>query len=244
MYRPLIVPGSDRILEGGSFSLRLPSITLLPGHIYYVCGPSGSGKTSFLNFLVNTSLARTDNPSQVAPSRWEGDIAYISHTTSLASWLNIDQNLNLESALRSKLQDRDLFVRLLENFELNHAEISKLLPRHLSHGMRQRVEIAMAMSFQPDLLVIDEGFSGIHCRLRERILSIVSKASTESGMSVLFTSHSASDGFRFASEAITVIDGLVSTPLMLHPSVDERMRMQPEQVLALPGVRSVFATVA
>ena len=70
-------------------------------------------------------------------------------------------------------------------------DASELFPRELSGGMQQRVSIARALAFTPELLILDEPFRGLDQTLREEVIALIRSLSLPSGL--LLATHSAEE---------------------------------------------------
>ncbi|MBO7373064.1 MAG: ABC transporter ATP-binding protein [Oscillospiraceae bacterium] len=155
------------------------SLRLTPGERIALMGPSGCGKTTLLRAAL--SLQPPDSGTVVCHARKP---AAVFQEPRLLPWLTALENVNLVLSDTSEtLSDARTW---LERMEL--ADAAGLYPAELSGGMQQRVSLARALAFEPDLLVLDEPFKGMDTPLRDRILQIV-KPSLE-GAAVLLATHS------------------------------------------------------
>ena len=77
---------------------------------------------------------------------------------------------------------------MLDRVELSDA--AEKYPAELSGGMQQRVSIARALAYRPDLLVLDEPFRGLDDELRGRMVSLLSASLPSPSASLLLVTHS------------------------------------------------------
>lgn len=146
--------GEKKVLEG--FSLDLSN-----GERVCILGPSGGGKSTLLNIIAG--LIKPDSGKiECSYSR----IAYVFQEYRLMPWLTAEENIAAVSGCGS-----DKACELLEAMGLG-ADIHSY-PDSLSGGMKQRVNIARALAFEPELLLMDEPFKGLDTELRGRIVDKV-----------------------------------------------------------------------
>ena len=143
--------GEKKVLDG--FSLDLPD-----GGRACILGPSGGGKSTLLNIIAE--LTKPDS-GRIECSYTR--IAYVFQEYRLLPWLTAKENITAVSGCGSGRA-----CELLEAMELG-GDIDSY-PDSLSGGMKQRVNIARALAFEPELLLMDEPFKGLDMELRERIV--------------------------------------------------------------------------
>ncbi len=139
------------------------NLTLRAGEIVGLLGRSGSGKSTLLRILAGLL------PPTAGEVRWRGakltgpaeGIAMVFQSFALFPWLTVQENveLGLEAqglprAERHRRAEQAIDVIGLGGFEGAY-------PKELSGGMRQRVGLARALVVHPDLLLMDEPFSGL-----------------------------------------------------------------------------------
>lgn len=159
----------------------------------FVCilGPSGCGKSTLLNIL-----ARLDG-------QYEGHVevggavldetkirmGYVFQDPRLLPWLTLDQNLHFVlNCLSIDRKSANGKVRAsLELVGLRGFE--KSFPYQLSGGMQQRASIARALCIDPDILLMDEPFSGLDEITARALRKELMKIWQETGKSVVFVTH-------------------------------------------------------
>ena len=163
--KSLVVNDVDEVIHDGTF------VTLL--------GPSGCGKTTLLRIALGLQT-----PDFGTVKRDFSRVSAVFQEPRLLPWRTALENVMLPIAGRP--DSRDAAVSHLEKLEL--ADAVGLYPDELSGGMQQRVSLARAMVFAPDLLVLDEAFKGLDVGLRGRVLTLL--AGSLQNTSVLLATHS------------------------------------------------------
>lgn len=170
-------PGS--LNKSGVSNLILDNINLEfhKGEMICILGPSGCGKTTLLRIIagfdVPTSGTVLINGKQiVGPS--SNNIFVFQHS-GLLPWMTVWQNVELglrhmkdTKMQKDKIQEYINMVEL-EGFEHHY-------PYQLSGGMQRRAELARALAVNPDILIMDEPFSGLdfltHMKMREEVVNM------------------------------------------------------------------------
>lgn len=137
------------------------SLTLAEGEHAAILGPSGSGKSTLLRLI-----AGLEAPDSGSIRTEGGHIGYVFQEDRLLPWLTAEENLTAVTDCT-----RETARELLDAVEL-HGEY-RTYPDILSGGMRQRVNIARALAFAPDLLLLDEPFKGLDEALRARVAALL-----------------------------------------------------------------------
>ena len=90
----------------------------------------------------------------------------------------------------SRKEREQRIVELLSQMLLPDPErIAKKYPHQLSGGQQQRVTIAMALSCDPDLLVLDEPTTGLDVTTQAQILDLLVRLRSEKGMAIVYVTH-------------------------------------------------------
>lgn len=165
----------------------------------FIFGDSGSGKSTFFNLLsgiINTTLG--EKVKRAFPN-----IEYIMHECKLLPWHTLWRNVQIISNIRRVETDLSLLKYYCNLFNLPE-EVLNLKSWQLSLGMRQRFEIALALSNNPQLIILDEGLSGIDIKNKGIVCQALYHYVKENNIILLGTAHQVSDILRLA-ERIYVI---------------------------------------
>jgi ABC-2 type transport system ATP-binding protein len=176
--------GSVVALDGASFSAR-------QGRLVGFLGPNGSGKTTTMRCVFG--LVTPDR----GETRWNGRpidqqmrlrFGYMPEQRGLYPRMKVGEQIAYfaEHHGLSGKQARAAAVRWLERLGLGDRINSKL--EELSHGNQQRVQLAVALAHDPELLVLDEPFSGLD-PIGTATMTEVLRERAAAGVGVVFSSH-------------------------------------------------------
>ncbi len=193
--------GDRRVVDG--VDIAVPT-----GMIYGVLGPNGAGKTTTLRMLLGIiepdegerSLLGNGNPRDVSDQ-----VGYLPEERGLYPGMKTVQAIAFMGALRGLdwKTGRKRGAELMEAAGLGHAIDQKI--RKLSKGMAQLVQLLGSIVHQPDLLVLDEPFSGLDPVNQERLEKLI-LAERDRGATILFSTHVMAHAERLC-DRLTIIAG-------------------------------------
>ncbi|RPI26257.1 MAG: ATP-binding cassette domain-containing protein [Actinobacteria bacterium] len=231
-------------LDGCSFSVE-------PGMLVGFLGPNGAGKTTAMRTIFD--LVRPDRGEVTwngAPIDYETRLGfgYMPEERGLYPRMRIRQQVTYFAALHGmgRADAEAAATRWLTDLGLGDRLESKL--EVLSHGNQQRVQLATAMTHDPELLVLDEPFAGLDPIGVEAMAGILSERAA-AGTVVVFSSHQL-DLVEDLCERVVIIDGgsvvLEGTVSGLRSGsprryIDASVASDAEWWLPLPGVVVVAA---
>ena len=223
------IPAVDSV----SFSARAGEVT---GYL----GPNGSGKSTTMN-LITGLIGMTSGQILFQGQLIQQDlIAYKRHTGYVPEEPHLYTHLSGAEYLTMVAQLRNLPVKLgaqridglLQLFSLHddrHASISGY-----SKGMRQKVLLAAALMHNPDLLLLDEPFSGLDVGSALILRSLIQELA-ERGKAVLFSSHELETVERISSRIVILHRGQI----VADDSI-EHLRT----LMSLPTLEEIFSQLA
>ena len=179
-----------------------------PGDFVSLIGPSGCGKTTLLRVIADlekpTSGTITIEGKSPHQARLDKLYGYVFQTPALLPWRNIESNIHLplEMSGYSKSEQKKLSKEYLSLVSLSGFE--KKYPWQLSGGMQQRVSIARALSFNPDMLLMDEPFGALDEITRDRLNEELLRLWEKTQKTVVFVTHSIPEAV-FLSTKIVVM---------------------------------------
>ena len=222
------------------------SFEMAPGELRAVIGPNGAGKTTFFNLITGlhpptsgTVWFAGQNITRLPVVERVGrGVVRTFQITEIFPELSVFENIRLgvetaagvnpkpwiSRATRMALDQR--IEELIEMVDLGGKE--DRVVGELAHGDQRVVEVAMVLSLQPRLLLLDEPTAGMGDAETEHMVRLVQRLHAERGVSILFIEHDMDVVFGIA-QRITVLD----RGRILAEGV-------PEEVSADPKVRAAY----
>jgi len=194
--------------DGPVYALADASLTIAKGEFVSFIGPSGCGKTTLLRVIADleqpTSGSITVNGLAPHEARLKRQYGYVFQAPALYPWRTVEANvmLPLEVFGLPKAERRERARKHLDLVRLSG--FAKKYPWQLSGGMQQRVSIARALSFEPELLLMDEPFGALDEIVRDQLNEQLVKLWNKTGKTVVFVTHSIPEAV-FLSSRIVVM---------------------------------------
>lgn len=158
--------------------------TVDKGEVMGLLGPSGIGKSTLLRMIAGLEKPDVGN-IRVRSSH----IGFVFQEDRLLPWDTALDNvvLPLRALGMDRLAAREQARFYLERMEL--AEFEKAYPHELSGGMRQRVSLARALAVAPDILLLDEPFTGLDRELKGTMRGLLASVLEPGRTAVLHVTH-------------------------------------------------------
>ncbi|GIW27567.1 MAG: sulfonate ABC transporter ATP-binding lipoprotein [Meiothermus sp.] len=196
------------VFQNGTVALKDANLEIAQGEFISLIGPSGCGKTTLLRLLADliqpssgTIRIGGKSPEEARKARAYG---YVFQAPTLMEWRNVLSNvmlplevMNFPVQERRARAERMLALVGLEKFARHY-------PWQLSGGMQQRVSIARALAFDPQLLFMDEPFGALDEITRENLNLELLRLWRETGKTIIFVTHSIPEAV-FLSTRIVVM---------------------------------------
>ena len=186
------------------------SFSVKKGEIFSFLGPNGAGKTTTINVLTTmlpiqkgkVTISGFDVEKHQDDVRKSIGIVFQSETLdwNLTVWETLEFHGRLYSMPKGVRHNR--IDELINLAELN--EKRNVLVKHLSGGMRRRLEIARGLLTRPKVLFLDEPTIGLDPYSRKRIWEYMKKVNME-GVTIFLTTHYMDEADQL-SDAICIID--------------------------------------
>ena len=187
------------------------------GEIFGILGPNGSGKTTIFNCIIG-SLGVEDGhisingeninsyPIHSRCKRWK--IAMVPQNSACFLGLDVEQNLEAvgEIKIQDKVKRKERVQELLVKFNLESKK--KTVARSLSGGELKRLAIAVSLITMPDILLLDEPFSGLDPLSVETIREIISTLQ-KSSISCIISDHNISSTLMSVDRAVLLANSIV-----------------------------------
>jgi len=223
------IPAVDDV----SFSAR-------PGEVTGYLGPNGSGKSTTMKMITGLIEMTTGailfqgKPIQDDLMAYKRCMGYVPEEPYLYNHLSAAEYLTMVAQLRNLPAKQsseciDGLLRLLSLYDDRHASITGY-----SKGMRQKVLIAAALLHNPDLILLDEPFSGLDVGSALVLRSLIQELAAR-GKVVLFSSHELDTVERVSSRVVIIHHG----KLVADDSI-ETLR----SLMELPTLEAIFSQLA
>jgi ABC-type nitrate/sulfonate/bicarbonate transport system ATPase subunit len=147
------------------------------GEMICILGPSGCGKSTMLRIIAGfdsdyAGEILIDNRPISGPS---SENIFVFQHSGLLPWMTVGQNVEL--GLRHMSDSNEKMDKIREYIEMVDLEgFENHYPYQLSGGMQRRAELARALAVNPDMLIMDEPFSGLdfltHMKMREEVVNM------------------------------------------------------------------------
>jgi iron(III) transport system ATP-binding protein len=219
-------------------------LTLGCGSVTALLGPSGSGKSTLLRAIAGLE-ALDAGTIGFAGEIWSGPgihrppevrrCGVVFQDYALFPHLNALDNVAFGLKTLPRPERRKRAMGELERVELGHR--AKAFPHELSGGEQQRVALARAVATDPDVMLLDEPFSGLDRRLRAELRDTTAKALKASGAATLIVTHDADEALSLADTIALMTDGKI-----IQIGSPDQLYLKPSSVAAarLLGDLEVF----
>ena len=179
----------------GDFAIRDLNLTVPSGTICGLVGENGAGKSTTIRLLMGalqpdsgTASVLGTNVSSPEFREVKEDVGVVLDEAYFPESLNAAQVGKIMAATYCQW-DQKLYDSYLKRFDLPEKKQFK----DFSRGMRMKLAIAVALSHQPKLLVLDEATAGLDPIVRDEVLDIFNEFTREEDHSILISSHILSD---------------------------------------------------
>lgn len=202
--------GRDRVkaLDGLSFVAE-------PGTVLGLLGPNGAGKSTAVKIL--TTLSRADSGSAyvaghdiaTSPEEVRRRIGFVAQKPVTDPMDTGRENLELAAQIhgQSRREARLRAGELLGRFDL--AEAADRLVRTYSGGMARKLDVAIGLVNQPQVLFLDEPTTGLDPQARSEMWQEVGRLAGQDQMTVLLTTHYLDEADHLAAQLVIVDEGRV-----------------------------------
>lgn len=181
--------GKTDVLKDISFSLHNDEIIA-------ILGPSGCGKSTILN-LISGLIKPTSGKIKI-----NKEIGYMFQQDLLFSWRTVKDNVTLGLEISKSLSKENILYveNLLDKYHLG--EFKNHYPNELSGGMQKRVSLIRTLALKPDVLLLDEPFSGLDYQTKLIVIEDIYKIIKNEKKSALIVTHDIGEAIAFASKVI------------------------------------------
>jgi NitT/TauT family transport system ATP-binding protein len=194
--------------DGDIVALSDVNLTIEKGEFVSFIGPSGCGKTTFLRAIADlekpTSGTLTVNGQTPENARKDRAYGYVFQAAALYPWRTIEDNVALPLEIM-RYHSHEKAQRVRRTLDLvNLTGFEKKYPWQLSGGMQQRASIARALSFDADLLLMDEPFGALDEIVRDHLNSELLKLWDRTGKTICFVTHSIPEAVYLSTKIVVM----------------------------------------
>ena len=194
--------------DGPVYALSKVNLSVADGDFVSFIGPSGCGKTTLLRVIADLEQATegqiTVNGLKPDEARKKRAYGYVFQAPALYPWRTIERNVALPLEIMG-FSASERAVRIARNLELvNLTGFEKKFPWQLSGGMQQRVSIARALAFDPQLLLMDEPFGALDEIVRDKLNQQLLELWARTKKTVVFVTHSIPEAVFLSSKIVVM----------------------------------------
>lgn len=218
------------LLKKDTIALEDINFEVKPSEFISIIGPSGCGKSTLLKIIGN--LEKPTGGQILYRDGQNQEMGFVFQDSVLLPWKNVRQNAEFPLVIKKKTtpENEKKLDQLLELAGLS--EFKDALPRELSGGMKQRVSIVRALSYDAPLLLMDEPFGALDALTRDHMNVELLRIWSQTGKTILFVTHSISEAV-FLSDRVVVMSprpGRIRevVPIDLPRPRDEQTRKLPK----------------
>jgi ABC-2 type transport system ATP-binding protein len=190
MKEPAVLTESLTVRYGRMEAVHSLNLLVPRRSIYALLGPNGAGKSTTLSVLVNLLRPSTGSASvlgrestRLSPEDF-ARIGYVAESQELPHWMTGEEMIDFLKPFYPKWD---------ETFERNLG-LTLQLPkerkiRHMSRGEKMKLRLLLSMAYRPELLILDEPFSGLDPLVREELSAGLLELVGEGDWTVILASH-------------------------------------------------------
>jgi len=231
--------------DGPVHALRDVDLEIEKGEFVSFIGPSGCGKTTFLRCIAGleqpTGGQLRVNGMTPGEARRKRAYGYVFQAAGLYPWRTIGKNIKLPLEIMgySRAEQEERMRKVLQLVDLEG--FSRKYPWQLSGGMQQRASIARALSFDAEILLMDEPFGALDEIVRDHLNEQLLKLWARTEKTIGFVTHSIPEAVYLSTRIVVMsprpgrITDVIDSPLPRERPLD--IRDSPEFIALAHRVR-------
>jgi len=176
---------------GDFYAVKELSFEILPGTIYGLLGPNGAGKTTTIRMVMNIIIP-DEGSIKVLNRRMDEEmkerVGYLPEDRGLYPKMKVGELLLFLAEIKGlkSSEARKEIDFWLERFDLSDWKSKKV--EELSRGMQQKLQFIVTVIHQPELIILDEPFSGLD-PVNTKLLKDIMLEMKEKGRTIVFSTH-------------------------------------------------------
>lgn len=205
----------EAIKTYGDFrALDAVDLHIKEGEFLTLLGPSGSGKTTLLSAIAGFSAldsghvhARGTDITRLPPEK--RDFAMVFQGYALFPTMTVAENVGYPLRVRKwgKQETRDRVRECLDLVQMR--QFADRMPNQLSGGQQQRIALARALSFKPDVLLLDEPLSALDKKLRADLQWELKALHERLGVTFVYVTHDQDEALSMSDRIVILKDGAI-----------------------------------
>lgn len=184
------------------------SLSVPRGSLCAFLGRNGAGKTTTIKMLAGlvkpssgSARLRGQDSQKLRPADWQR-IGYVSENQKLYDWMQMGELIAFTRELYPQW-DRQFEADLTRKFSLPLARKIK----HCSLGEQRKLALLLSLAYRPELLILDEPFSGLDVLVKDEFLSGLLELTQQNEWSVFFSTHDIAEVEKLADQIIILERG-------------------------------------
>ena len=191
------------------------SLKINTNDITVILGESGCGKTTLLRLIANIESVSSGEIKFIKDNKEvKPKVGFVFQESRLMPWLNVSENIafndvknktiigGLKNIVNFKKHETDNYRVDMYLKMMKLEKFKKSYPYELSGGMAQRVSIARALYFNPDILLMDEPFSALDYFTRADMQNELIRIHKSTKKGVIFVTHDIDEALKLANRII------------------------------------------
>lgn len=219
------------------------SFTIEPGEIMGLIGQNGAGKTTTFRLILNLLVANAGQTLWNGESIGEGlldNIGYLPEERGLDEKLTVEQQLFYLGQLNgmTKREVTESIDTWMERFQVKGDRKDKI--SSLSKGNQQKVQLIATLMHEPDLIILDEPFSGLD-PVNAELLEDGIRHAAKRGASIIFSSHNMANVESLCQSVVMLKNGrqVLGGTIDEVKSLFDRLKIYLEAPIATAGLEAI-----
>ncbi|MGM0602031.1 MAG: ABC transporter ATP-binding protein [Bacillota bacterium] len=195
------------------FCLKKMNFTIKDGELMVLLGPSGSGKTTLLKAIAGivdysgSIYFGENNVNNLVPGK--RNVGYLFQNINLFPHLNVYDNIayGLKTKGFSKDEIKEKVEHIIDLF--NITELKERYSKNLSGGEKQRIALARALVYSPDILLLDEPMSSLDYRISKHLRMEIKMLQRKLNITTVYVTHNFSEAEEMADRIAVINNGVI-----------------------------------
>jgi ABC-type branched-subunit amino acid transport system ATPase component len=204
---------------GGLKALSDVSVSFAKGEFAGIVGPNGSGKTTLLNCIsglyspdTGSIQLKSKSITGLAPHRiYRLGLGRTFQISKVFNRLDVIDNLRIPALTEGKLNRQEIRKRSLEILkQIKLDNLTHSTAENLSGGQRKLLELGMVLMTDPQILLLDEPFGGVHPELKSELEDYLCQLN-RNGKTIILVSHEMPSVFKICQRLVVLDHGILLT---------------------------------